>query len=142
MIRTRAKGQSTAEYAIVFGVVVAALVAMQVYIKRGTQAQIKGGVDTFTKAGTTDQTWLDDAGITGANYAVTMKSTANQYEPYYAQSKYDTFRDSTMQETVDMANANPDERKIYKKITGQNNEEVVKRAGGGFQKQLGAAGAD
>jgi len=39
------KGQSTAEYAIVIGLVIAVAVAMQVYVKRGLQAKIKDAVD-------------------------------------------------------------------------------------------------
>ncbi len=41
----RRKAQSTAEYAIVIGLVIAAAVAMQVYVKRGLQAKVKGAVD-------------------------------------------------------------------------------------------------
>ena|SRR3989338_3280945 len=35
------KGQSTLEYAIVIAVIVAGLIAMQVYIKRGVQGRLK-----------------------------------------------------------------------------------------------------
>jgi len=41
----RRKAQSTAEYAIVIGLVIAAAVAMQVYVKRGLQAKVRGAVD-------------------------------------------------------------------------------------------------
>jgi len=41
----RRKAQSTAEYAIVIGLVIAAAVAMQVYVKRGLQAKIKDAAD-------------------------------------------------------------------------------------------------
>lgn len=43
--RKRNKAQSTAEYAIVIGLVIAAAVAMQVYVKRGLQAKMKDAVD-------------------------------------------------------------------------------------------------
>jgi hypothetical protein len=39
------RGQSTAEYAVVIGLVIAAVVAMQVYVKRGVQAKVKDAVD-------------------------------------------------------------------------------------------------
>ncbi len=39
------KGQSTIEYAIIIGLVVAGLTAMQVYIKRGIQATIRVAAD-------------------------------------------------------------------------------------------------
>jgi len=45
MFKFNARGQSTAEYAIVIGLVIAAVVAMQVYIKRGVQAKVKDAVD-------------------------------------------------------------------------------------------------
>lgn len=76
------KAQSTAEYAIVIGIVVAAAIAMQTYVKRGLQAGIKFAVD---KAGST---------------ATTAK---NQYEPYYLQSTYTTEQTSgsTQSEELD-----------------------------------------
>lgn len=55
-------GQSTAEYAILIGVVIAVAVGMQLYVKRGMQSQFKGVVDKLNK------------------------DTSNpilQYEPYY-----------------------------------------------------------
>jgi uncharacterized protein (UPF0333 family) len=45
MFRKSRKGQSTAEYAIVIGLVIAAAVAMQVYVKRGVQAKMKDATD-------------------------------------------------------------------------------------------------
>jgi len=40
-------GQSIAEYSILFAVVTAALLAMQVYMKRGIQAAVKHSTDQF-----------------------------------------------------------------------------------------------
>ena len=45
MLRQLKKGQSTAEYAIVIGLVIAAAVAMQVYVKRGIQGKMKDAAD-------------------------------------------------------------------------------------------------
>lgn len=67
MLRIMKKGQSTAEYAIVIGLVIAAVVAMQVYVKRGLQAKVKDAVD-YKSAGDS---------VTG---------TTSQYEPYYSSS--------------------------------------------------------
>lgn len=39
------KGQSTLEYAVIMAVVVAALIAMQVYVKRGLQGRMKQASD-------------------------------------------------------------------------------------------------
>jgi hypothetical protein len=70
MLRRKKTGQSTAEYAIVIGLVIAAAVAMQVYVKRGIQDKIKGTVD----------------------YKPDKMFTTNQYEPYYQQSDLETTR--------------------------------------------------
>lgn len=67
MFRLTRKGQSTAEYAIVIGLVIAAIVAMQVYVKRGLQGKVKDAVDYKDSTDT----------ITG---------TTRQYEPYYTES--------------------------------------------------------
>ena len=45
MLRRLRKGQSTAEYAIVISLVIAAAVAMQVYVKRSIQAKMKDAAD-------------------------------------------------------------------------------------------------
>lgn len=69
------RGQNTAEYAILIGVIVAAAIAMQIYIRRGMQARVKDAVD-FTR--TAD----DDSG--------NALFTQSQYEPYYLQTNYMT----------------------------------------------------
>jgi len=66
MLKLMRNVQSTAEYAIVIGLVIAAAVAMQVYVKRSLQAKVKDAVD------------YNDP-------AATMLSTS-QYEPYYLSS--------------------------------------------------------
>jgi len=52
MLRLSRKGQSTAEYAIVIGLVIAAAVAMQVYVKRGIQGKMKDATDYNDSAAT------------------------------------------------------------------------------------------
>ena len=115
------RGQSTAEYAIVLGVVLAAMVAMQVYVKRGAQARVKVGVDQFTQAGTTALPWLTGALPTGAN-DVTLSATHSQYEPYYAESNYHTVRNSETTEDVDLAAGT-----ITKTITEAKPEETKRK---------------
>ena len=73
MLRRKKIGQSTAEYAIVIGLVIAAAVAMQVYVKRGIQAKIKGAVD----------------------YQPDKMFTTGQYEPDYATSDMNSTRNMT-----------------------------------------------
>ena len=57
------RAQSTAEYAILIGLVVAALLAMQTYVKRGLNAKMKDATDTYATT----------VGLGGTS----------QYEPYY-----------------------------------------------------------
>jgi len=45
MLKLKNKAQSTAEYAIVIGLVIAAVLAMQVYVRRNLQAKIKATTD-------------------------------------------------------------------------------------------------
>ncbi len=87
MLRRLRKGQSTAEYAIVIGLVIAAAVGMQIYVKRGIQAKVADGVDY------TDPTAAGQYGIGG---------TLTQYEPQYTQTTAPmvSTRDSTEIKTV------------------------------------------
>ena len=81
------KGQNTAEYAILIGVVVAAAIAMQIYIRRGMQARVKDAVD-FTR--TAD----DDAG--GNLFQ------QSQYEPYYMNTNFDTTQQGQTSEQLEV----------------------------------------
>ncbi len=64
------RGQIVAEYSILIGIIVAALVAMNIYIKRGMQARFRDAVDLQ----------LDQrAGAVGDTKFVT-----GQYEPDYS----------------------------------------------------------
>ena len=65
------RGQSMAEYAIVLTVVIGAIVAMQLYVKRGLQANVKDVADQV------------GSGLTKQGIA-----DVSQYEPYYASSHY------------------------------------------------------
>lgn len=66
MFKCKKKGQSTAEYAIVIGLVIAAAIAMQVYVKRSIQAKMKDATD------------YNDSSAT--------MLTTKQYEPFYQTS--------------------------------------------------------
>ena len=81
MKRSR-KGQSMAEYAIVLTVVVTAIVAMQIYVKRGLQGKVKDVTDNV------------GFGLADAGY----KTTTNQYEPYYAATDYQVGQDQNVKE--------------------------------------------
>jgi len=49
MLRKFRKGQSTLEYALIIAVVAGAMIAMQVYIKRGVQGKLKATADDIGK---------------------------------------------------------------------------------------------
>ncbi|MEK6528870.1 MAG: hypothetical protein AABZ36_08330 [Nitrospirota bacterium] len=75
MLSRKKSGQSIAEYAIVFGLVVAAAVAMQIYVKRGLQGKIKDAVDFTQNTGTVN---IGNA----------------QYEPYYSSQSLTSSREA------------------------------------------------
>jgi hypothetical protein len=78
MLRRLRKGQSTAEYAIVIGLVIAAAVAMQVYVKRSIQGKMQQATD-----------YVDPA-------ATGILTNSNQFEPQYATTQnMKSDRDST-----------------------------------------------
>ncbi len=80
----KSKGQSTAEYAIVIGFVVAAIIAMQIYVRRGLQGKVKTVTDRVGDG-------LLDGGI---------KNVVGQYEPYYASSNYNVVQTRDAREQV------------------------------------------
>ncbi len=72
MRRFNKRGQSTAEYAVLIGLVIAAVLAMQVYVKRALQGKMQVETDKL-----------------GA-----------QYEPYYLSSDFDSTRDTSEAEAT------------------------------------------
>lgn len=78
-------GQSTAEYVIVLGLIVGAVLAMQVYVKRGLQGRIREVTDTVDNvysASEREGAWIPTF------------TAGRQYEPYYAESKVTQSRQS------------------------------------------------
>lgn len=67
------KAQSTVEYGILIGVIVAAAVAMQTYVKRSIQAKQKDAADMVTSV----------SGTVGVGNTTMNMATTPQYEPYY-----------------------------------------------------------
>lgn len=108
------KAQSTAEYVIVLGIIVAAVMAMQTYIKRGFQGRMKQAVD-----------FVDNGGQSGNN-VVTF--TDLQYEPYYLTSDFSSQRTSNESETMTAGGGgalgrttNEDSSRIGNQILGTTN---------------------
>jgi len=71
------RAQNTAEYAIMIVIVIGVFSAMQLYIRRGLQARVKGGADNIPGA-IIGQT-------TGVNANILGTANFTQYEPYYYQ---------------------------------------------------------
>ncbi|MBI4322865.1 MAG: hypothetical protein HY596_01170 [Candidatus Omnitrophica bacterium] len=84
MTRRGMGGQSTAEYVILISVVLAATVAMQMYVKRGLQGKVKDVTDNVGFG-------LKDAGFT---------ALTNQYEPYYAVSDFNVSQKQSTKTSV------------------------------------------
>ncbi|MCX5698288.1 MAG: hypothetical protein NTX01_01115 [Candidatus Omnitrophica bacterium] len=108
MLRRSRKGQSTAEYAIVIGLVIAAVIGMQVYVKRGIQGKIADASDT----GVTDAD-IPDIVHSDTNYGV---NDQKQFEPRYSTStKMVSTRDATENVTVSRGGG------IVRDIVGSDN---------------------
>lgn len=76
MVILKQRGQSVTEYAIVFSIVAAAVIGMQIFVKRGLQAKQRDASNYFTAV-------TGDAALVGG-----ALNTTKQYEPYYAESDY------------------------------------------------------
>jgi len=75
------EGQVISEYAMMFSIIIAAIIAMNFYMKRGYQAGVMGAV----------------------NYTLTSPLfNTSQFEPPYAYSSSEAIRDSRLDEDWDM----------------------------------------
>lgn len=81
MFRRNRSGQSTAEYAIVIGLVIAAALAMQVYVKRGLQGKVKDATDFNDPAATM---------LTTSQYEPDYQTTTDMVSTRVAKEKTDT----------------------------------------------------
>lgn len=131
-MKTRS-GQTTAEYAIALGVVLAALVAMQVYVRRGINAQMRAGVDEFTQAGSTDRSWLNNTDIRTGDVKL-GSAPQSQYEPYYAEAKTMTVKESVQEENINLQTGT-----IRRDVVGT---EKTTRKANTYQKQRPISEAD
>lgn len=84
MLRLNGRAQSTAEYVIVLGLIVAAVIAMQTYVKRGLQGRIKEAVDH----------------VENATAGEGVSFSGGQYEPYYLGSNFENKRTSEDTESL------------------------------------------
>ncbi|MFA5356896.1 MAG: hypothetical protein WC301_05800 [Candidatus Omnitrophota bacterium] len=89
------KGQNIAEYSILIAIVIAAAVAMQVYVKRGIQGRVADAVD---HAPDVDLTGIDMVDGAQANVG-TLEFTTKQYEPYYVDTDVTRGAERTVTDT-------------------------------------------
>lgn len=85
------KAQTTAEYAVLIALVVGAVVAMQVYVRRGLQGRIRDVVDDIDLGGQL-------AGMAGTNVGTIF--AGDQYEPYYMESAANTQQSANETESL------------------------------------------
>ena len=67
------KGQSTLEYAILIIIIIAALISLQTYIKRGLSGRLKSATDDIGEGFST---------ATGAKYTKRVTTTSNTIEQF------------------------------------------------------------
>ncbi|RJO65042.1 MAG: hypothetical protein C4540_02275 [Candidatus Omnitrophota bacterium] len=84
--RLSKRAQTTAEYAILIALVVGAVIAMQIYVRRSLQGKIKDATDL-------------PLNLTGTGYNATSFNTT-QYEPYYFNSTAVTNQRQTLTEQM------------------------------------------
>lgn len=70
MLNTK-RGQSVLEYAILMVIIIAALLTLQTYVKRGIQGRLKSATDDIGSQYTTAE---------GANYYKRVSTTSNTHE--------------------------------------------------------------
>jgi len=121
LLRTRKRAQSTAEYVIVLGLIVAAVMAMQTYIKRGFQGRIKSAVDY--KEGN-----LQNTVNQGQSQGV-LNFNTTQYEPYYLTSSFDSERSSNETEDWAADNQGAASRTLDETSTRKGNQTIANATG-------------
>jgi len=83
------RGQSTAEYAILIGLVIASVIAMQTYVKRGLQGRVRDAVD---------HVGVVDSEGEGTEFSF----TGRLFEPTYIESKFTTERADSVKTNVEL----------------------------------------
>ena len=85
------KGQSTLEYAMIIAVVVGALLALQIYMKRGLQGRMREAADDIGKQFEAEQTKIvSTQKKTGKTIETTTKGKTTTAIPLISQEKITT----------------------------------------------------
>lgn len=81
------RAQGTAEYVIVLGLVIGAVIAMQTYLKRGLQSRVKEATDYTYNPGI-----AGNASEFPSSVNMSIFNGSVQYEPYYLRSDFASTR--------------------------------------------------
>jgi hypothetical protein len=100
IIFVKRKAQSTAEYAILIGLVVAAVIGMQTYVKRGLQERTHDATQDFYGGFTGDTNWANISKISDETAKDGIET--GQYEDSRMSSK-STQNVTTNEQSSDMA---------------------------------------
>jgi len=90
-IHLNKRGQSTLEYAVIIAVIVAALIAMQVYVRRGLQGRLKQASD--------DIGGQFSASSTTTNYSTSLTAVSTEDKPAGEDTKTVTGTNQTQTRT-------------------------------------------
>jgi len=118
------KGQNIAEYSILIALVIAAAVAMQVYVRRGIQGRVADAVDHAP----------DTDAIAGSPITFSTK----QYEPYYVDSLGNVATDRAY--TDNLGARGETGRAITKEETKREKDAYEKSIWTGYKKEVYDAG--
>ena len=121
------KGQNTAEYAILIGLVVAAVIAMQTYVKRGVQGRMHDASNKFYD-GIKNADWSEISSTPPDPLA------KNQYEPkgLSRQSTQETVKDENYERTL--MSIDTEGKKVEPGIVTRESKTTTKHATGDYQK--------
>lgn len=89
------RGQSTAEYAILIGLVIGALIVMQTYVRRGIQGRFRDATDDYVSSIGSDANWTN---ISSAN---PILSPQWEYEQYQGQRTRQVITGTQTTETME-----------------------------------------
>jgi hypothetical protein len=117
------KAQNTAEYAILIALVIGVFSAMQIYVRRGLNARIKGGSDKLPFAVLGQAKNKGD--ITSDDFL--GAGTDTQYEPYYiSKGKYDMTSDTYEGTEKGINDQAGGKRELYGATSKRTGEQEIK----------------
>ncbi len=95
------RGQSTLEYALIIAVVVGALLAMQIYMKRGMEGRMRKAADDIGKQFEADKTYVEQTTVKeGTSVEITQGGGTTVYSGQDGEGKAEKTKFSG-KETVD-----------------------------------------